>query len=129
MNMPMLLDVLDEVKVENPFVCFNINEIGFRMCGGQKAYEQALSERKFRAIAMSVFASGAIEPSRAIEWVCRQPNIEAIVFGASSRRNIRNTKELVDRYWPHQHQEMTQTHEAHAAANAPVLQTAGSNAL
>ena len=100
MNMPMLLDVLEEVGIENPIVCSNINKIGFRMCGGFAAYEKALREKKFRAIAMSVFASGAIPPKEAIEWICHQPNIEAIVFGASSRGNIRNTKELVDRYWP-----------------------------
>ena len=69
------------------------------MCGGFEAYERVLRERKFRAIAMSVFASGAIPPREAIEWVCHQPNIEAIVFGASSRTNIRNTKALVDEYW------------------------------
>ena len=102
MNMPLLLDVLDELGIENPIVCSNINKIGFRMCGGFEAYERALKERKFRAIAMSVFASGAIPPEEAIEWVCRQPNIESIVFGASSRGNIRNTKELVDRYSPAQ---------------------------
>jgi hypothetical protein len=100
MNMPMLLDVLDELGIENPIVSSNINKIGFRMCGGFEAYERALKERKFRAIAMSVFASGAIRPEEAIEWVCRQPNIESIVFGASSRGNIRSTKELVGRYWP-----------------------------
>lgn len=102
MNMPRLLDVLDEAGVENPIVCANINKIGFRMCGGFAAYEEALRTRKFRAIAMSVYASGAIPPQEAIEWVCRQPNIEAIVFGASSRGNIRATRELVDRYWPAQ---------------------------
>ena len=100
MNMPMLLDVLEELGTENPIVCSNINKIGFRMCGGFDAYEKALREKKFRAIAMSVFASGAIPPKEAIEWICQQPNIEAIVFGASSRGNIRNTKELVDRHWP-----------------------------
>lgn len=99
MNMPRLLDVLEELGIENPIVCSNINKIGFRMCGGFEAYERALKEKKFRAIAMSVYASGAIPPKEAIEWVCQQPNIESIVFGASSRGNIRNTKELVDRYW------------------------------
>lgn len=99
MNMPMLLDVLEELGIENPIVCSNINKIGFRMCGGFEAYEKALKERKFRAIAMSIFASGAIPPKEAIEWVCAQPNIESIVFGASSRGNIRNTKELVDKHW------------------------------
>jgi hypothetical protein len=99
MNLPMLLDVLDEVGIENPIVCANINKIGFRMCGGVEAYEEALRERRFRAVAMSVFASGAIPPEEAIEWVCGLPNLESIVFGASSARNIRATRELVDRYW------------------------------
>jgi hypothetical protein len=100
MNMPRLLDALEEVGIENPIVCSNINKLGFRMCGGFEAYDRALKEKKFRAIAMSVFASGAIPPREAIEWVCGQPNIESIVFGASSRGNIRNTRELVDQYWP-----------------------------
>ena len=99
MNMPRLLDVLEEVGVENPVICTNFNKIEFRMCGGFEAYERTLKEKKFRAIAMSIFASGAIAPKEAIEWVCQQPNIEAIVFGASSQSNIRNTKELVNRYW------------------------------
>jgi hypothetical protein len=100
MNMPALLDVLEELQIENPIVCSNINKIGFRMCGGTAAYETALRERRFRAIAMSVFASGAIPAREAIEWVCAQPNIQSIVFGASSRANIRNTCELVSEYWP-----------------------------
>jgi hypothetical protein len=99
MNMPALLDVLDELQIDNPIVCSNINKLGFRMCGGIDAYEAALRERRFRAIAMSVFASGAIPAHEAIEWVCAQPNIESIVFGASSRTNIRHTRELVSRHW------------------------------
>jgi hypothetical protein len=102
MNLPMLLNVLHEVGVENPLVCSSINKLGFRMCGGIEAYERVLREHRFRAVAMSVFASGAIPPQEAIEWVCSQPNIESIVFGASSRSNIHSTKQLVDKYW---HQE------------------------
>jgi hypothetical protein len=103
MNMPLLLDALDELGLENPIVCSNINKIGFRMCGGIEAYERALRERRFRAIAMSVFASGAIPAKEAISWVCAQPNIESIVFGASSKSHIRSTKELVDLNWPLPH--------------------------
>lgn len=99
MNMPVLLNVLEELQIENPIICSNINKIGFRMCGGIAAYEAALRERQFRAVAMSVYASGAIPPREAIEWVCAQPNIASIVFGASSRANIRNTQELVSEYW------------------------------
>lgn len=96
MNLPRLLDVLDELKVDNPIVCANINKIGFRMCGGIEAYEKTIATRRFRPIAMSVLASGALSPKEAIDYVCRQPKIESIVFGASSRGNIRQTKALID---------------------------------
>jgi hypothetical protein len=99
MNLPALLPVLEEVEIDNPIVCSSINKLGFRMCGGVEAYQTALRERPFRAVAMSVFASGAIPAREAIEWVCAQPNIEAIVFGASSAANIRRTRELVSEYW------------------------------
>ena len=48
---------------------------------------------------MSVLASGAIPPREAIEWVANLPNIDAIVFGASSRQNIRSTKVLIDEFF------------------------------
>jgi hypothetical protein len=96
MNLPRLLDVLDELKIDNPIVCANINKIGFRMCGGIETYEKTIATRRFRPIAMSVLASGALPPREAIDYVCRQPKIESIVFGASSRGNIRQTKALID---------------------------------
>ncbi|MEP6842632.1 MAG: hypothetical protein ABJA11_03860 [Pseudolysinimonas sp.] len=98
MNLPMLLDTLETAGIENPIVCANINKIGFRMSGGLEAYHQALEGRNFRAVAMSVFASGAIPPREAIQWISEQPNIESIVFGASSRAHIRSTRELVDEF-------------------------------
>ncbi|MEY2431330.1 MAG: hypothetical protein QOC92_1055 [Acidimicrobiaceae bacterium] len=99
MNLPALVPVLEELGIDNPIVCSNINKIGFRMSGGLEAYDRVLREHRFRAIAMSVFASGAIPAQEAIEWVCDQPNVEAIVFGASSRRNIQSTCELVAAHW------------------------------
>ncbi|WP_449281013.1 hypothetical protein [Leucobacter sp.] len=99
MNLPRLLDDLDRAGVENPIVCSNINKIGFRMSGGVEGYLEAMAARPFRAVAMSVFASGAIPPRDAIEWVCGLPNLESIVFGASSRANIASTVSLVDEYW------------------------------
>jgi hypothetical protein len=96
MNMPKLLDVLEEVGIDNPIVCANINKIGFRMCGGTEVYEKTIATRRFRPVAMSVLASGALSPREAIKYVCEQPRIESIVFGASSRGNIRQTKALID---------------------------------
>lgn len=100
MNLPALLDALEGVGIENPIICANINKIGFRTCGGLNLYEETLRTRQLRAIAMSVYASGAIDPEEAIEWVCGLPNLKSIVFGASSRRNIQHTRQLVERYMP-----------------------------
>jgi hypothetical protein len=98
MNLPLLLDALEKAGIENPLVCSNINKIGFRMSGGIEGYAEALAGRTFRAVAMSVFASGAIPAREAIEWISEQPNIQSIVFGASSQANIRSTKQLVDEF-------------------------------
>jgi hypothetical protein len=98
MNLPVLLDALDKASIPNPIVCSNINKIGFRMSGGIESYQRALADRPFRAVAMSVFASGAIAPREALEWIFAQPNIESVVFGASSRANIENTRALVDEF-------------------------------
>jgi len=98
MNIPLLLDALEQVGIDNPIVCANINKIGFRMCGGVAEYEKIIATRRFRPIAMSILASGAIPPGEAIDYVCNQPNIESIVFGASSRHNIHQTKSLIDHH-------------------------------
>jgi len=99
MNLPLLVDVLENAGVKNPVVCANINKIGFRMSGGIDSYRQVLRAGRCRAIAMSVFASGAIPPAEAIEWVCGVEGVESILFGASSQGNIRRTKELIDKAW------------------------------
>lgn len=99
MNLPLLLDALDQAGVENPVVCANINKINFRMSGGVDAYREALRTRKCRAIAMSVLASGAIPAREAIDWACGLEGLQSIVFGASSAGNIRQTKDLIERAW------------------------------
>lgn len=97
MNLPLLLQRLNKVGIENPIICANINKIGFRMCGGLPAYEQTIAQGKARVIAMSVLASGALEPEDALAYVAKQPGIQSIVFGASSRKNIAQTKQVYDR--------------------------------
>ncbi len=98
MNMPMLLDALEKEGIERPIICSNINKIGFRMSGGFDAYLDALKSGRVRAVAMSVYASGAIPADEAIHWISELPGVESIVFGASSAGNIRGTKALVDKY-------------------------------
>lgn len=98
MNMPMLVDMLEAEGIKNPIVCSNINKLGFRMCGGLDRYIETLESGRVRAIAMSVYASGAIPADEAISWISELPNVESIVFGASSAGNIRNTRDLVNQY-------------------------------
>ena len=95
MNMPMLLDKLNEAGIENPIICSSINLAGFRMSGGKELYTSVLKTRKLRAIAMQVLGGGAISPKEAIKYVCELPNIESILFGASSKANIIQTANYI----------------------------------
>jgi hypothetical protein len=95
MNMPALLDALNSVGIENPIVCSSINKLGFRMSGGKEIYEKYLKEKQFRPIAMQVLAAGALRPKEAIEYLSRFQKIESVLFGASSKNHIQETKDLI----------------------------------
>lgn len=98
MNLPALLDALNSVGVENPVICSSINKIGFRMSGGKEIYEKYLKEKKFRPIAMQVLAAGALKPREAVEYLGDFSQIESVLFGASSKSHIKETKELIENY-------------------------------
>jgi hypothetical protein len=98
MNLPALLDCLNSVGIENPIICSSINKIGFRMSGGKDIYEKYLIEKTFRPIAMQVLAAGALRPKEAIEYLGKFPKIESVLFGASSKSHIQETKELIEHY-------------------------------
>jgi hypothetical protein len=85
-----------EVGIDNPIVCSNINKIGFRMCGGKDLYEKTIRDAAVPAD-RDVGAGVGCDLTRArrMEYVCGQPKIESIVFGASSRGNIRQTAQLM----------------------------------
>jgi hypothetical protein len=100
MNMPMLLDTLESLGIKNPIICSSINKIGFRMAGGTEIYEKYLTEKEFRPIAMQVLAAGALNPREAIEYIGKFPKIESVLFGASSKGHIRETKELIEKNLP-----------------------------
>lgn len=99
MNMPALFDVLEAGGIKNPVICSSINKIGFRMSGGKDVYEKYLEEKEFRPIAMQVLAAGALRPKEAIEYLGQFKRIESVLFGASSKEHIRETKELVEKYF------------------------------
>jgi hypothetical protein len=98
MNLPLLLKSLESEGIKNPIVCASINKAGFRMSGGKEIYEKVIAEKRCRLIAMQVFAAGTISPKEALEYVSTMDGIQSILFGASSRANIKNSKELIDSF-------------------------------
>jgi len=101
MNLPMLLDILEAEGIRNPLICSSINKDGFRMAGGKKLYENTLEKRQVRAIAMQVLSGGASDARESISYICTLPNIESILFGASSHENIRKTISLIKEFDNH----------------------------
>jgi hypothetical protein len=99
MNMPKLVDFLLDCGIENPIVCSAINRAGYFMNPNIEDYEKTLKERRFRPIAMSILASGAVNPDEAVDFVCRKLNIQSVVFGASRRQHILETKQLIENYY------------------------------
>jgi len=91
-----LLDALNSVGIENPIICSSINKLGFRMSGGKEVYEKYLMDKQFRPIAMQVLAAGALRPKEAIEYLSRFQKIESVLFGASSKNHIQETKILIE---------------------------------
>lgn len=98
MNLPMLYDALETKGIKNPIICASINKLGFRMSGGLEINEEYLKEKDFRPMAMQVLASGALRPKEAIEYLGQFPRIESVLFGASSKPHIQETKELIESY-------------------------------
>lgn len=97
LNMPRLVDFLLNCGIEKPIVCSAINKIGFQMNPDVASYEQTLRTKPVRAFAMSVMAAGAIKPKDAFEYVAGFERVESILFGASGRTHIEQTKELIEK--------------------------------
>jgi hypothetical protein len=92
MNFPLAVQVLsDELGLNPVSIASPVNKIGFRMNPSKEAVERKIAEGKVGAIAMSIFASGAIPAAGAIEYIQSLPGLTGAVFGASSRRNIQDT--------------------------------------
>lgn len=98
MNMPKLVDFLESCGIENPIVCSAINKAGFLMNPNRATYEKTLKEREFRPMAMSILASGGVKVKDAVEYVCGELGVQSVVFGASSRNHIVETRDLIESY-------------------------------
>lgn len=95
MNLPAMVDLLEKAGVRNPIVCSSINQIGYMMCPDVSSYEATLREKEFRPIAMSILASGAIPVREAVDYVVGN-GVDSIVFGASSKAHIVDTRNIIE---------------------------------
>tara|TARA_R110002111_G_scaffold22875_8_gene51987 strand:- start:243 stop:716 length:474 start_codon:yes stop_codon:yes gene_type:complete len=98
MNLPLLLDTLEKAGIQNPIVCASINKMGFRMPGGIKKYEEVIAQKRCRLVAMQVLAAGSIPPQEAFDYVCSLEGVDSILFGASSQKNIHQSKSIIDNH-------------------------------
>jgi hypothetical protein len=98
LNMPRVVDFLLGCGIENPVVCSAINKAGYFMNPNKETYEKTMGNKNYRPIAMSILASGAVKPKEAVKYVCLLPNLQSIVFGASSKNHIQETRKLIEIY-------------------------------
>ena len=96
LNMPRLVGFLLDCGIENPVVCSAMNKIGYLMNPDMKAYDECLAEKHFRPMAMSILASGAVPPREAVRYIAGRKEIQSIVFGASSRSHIEQTRAIIE---------------------------------
>lgn len=95
MNMPALVRLLETTDVDNPLICSSVNQIGYLMSPDVASYEETLARARFRPMAMSILASGAVPVKDAVKYVV-DAGVESIVFGASSRNHIVDSKTIIE---------------------------------
>lgn len=96
-NLPYLKSKLEEWGIEEVVICSSINKIGYLMSPDVQSYVDCIKNNnaeKYQIMAMSTLASGAIKASEAYDFI-NQLNIQSVVFGASSERNIKETVGLI----------------------------------
>ena len=97
-NLPRMISFLSDAGIEEVVVCSSFNSIGYLMSPDVVSYVETARRNdptRYQVMAMSTLASGAIPAREAYEFINRQ-NIQSVVFGASSARNIQETVSLIN---------------------------------
>lgn len=98
MNMPYLKSKFDEWGIKEVVICSSINKIGYFMSPSVDSYMTIIKNNNpsdYQLMAMSTLASGAIRPLEAYDFI-NTLNIQSVVFGASSEKNIKETIGLIN---------------------------------
>ena len=90
----ILEDEKDSIWLKDLIVCFNINKEGFNVFPSLEAVESFIDSRpKYKLMGMSIFASGAANIPRSINYI-KKLNLDYVVFGSSRLENIRSNFHL-----------------------------------
>lgn len=96
-NLPYLKTRLSEWGIKEVVICTSFNKIGYLMSPDVDSYIASANENipdEYQLMAMSTLASGAIQAKEAYEFINKQ-KIQSVVFGASSKKNIEETTQLI----------------------------------
>jgi len=88
LNSPILMNFLNDIKINNPVLMAPFNPIGFQMNPSKEEAENVLSKIPSRMIAMSTLAAGYVNPKEAYSYLASLTNIKSVIVGASSKEHI-----------------------------------------
>ncbi|UZJ41972.1 hypothetical protein OO006_02955 [Prosthecochloris sp. SCSIO W1101] len=97
-NMPYLKQKFEDWGITKVVICASYNKIGYLMSPDVESYEKAAQQNNpydYQLMAMSTLASGAVPAREAYDFI-NQQNLQSVVFGASSKRNIDETVSLIN---------------------------------
>ena len=76
------------VDMQDLIICFNVNDVGFNVFPNKEEVEKfAKAKHPFKKMGMSVFASGAGNIPKSIEYL-KLLNLDYVVFGTSRIENV-----------------------------------------
>lgn len=99
MNYPLLCDKL--TKADSNFsyrVCTNVNKNGFRMNPSKESVLSIIKNGSNHVTAMSIFASGSIQPEEAIKFISSTKGLNACLFGSSKIKNVKKNISNFNKY-------------------------------
>jgi hypothetical protein len=90
MNYPLLCEKLAKSDPNFSYrVCTNVNKNGFRMNPSKEIVLNTLGNESNHVTAMSIFASGSLQPEEAIKFITGTLGLDACLFGSSQIKNIK----------------------------------------
>lgn len=84
-----------EAGLVQPWVCSNLNANGFRTNPSLEDVKSSFAKGNTKNIAMSVFASGLLSADESLSFVVQSKGVDSILFGSSSRENIRKNVSMI----------------------------------